>query len=64
MEDTTTVKIFLTQGSPTSVRTAELSDWTGKDAATVIHGGQANGLTVWKDAKGVSLKEKEEKDIQ
>ncbi len=33
-------------------------------AASVIHGGQANGLTAWKDAKGVSLKEKEENDIQ
>jgi len=33
-------------------------------AAAVIHGGQANGLTAWKDAKGVSLKEKEERDIQ
>jgi len=33
-------------------------------AAAVIHGGQANGLTSWKDSKGVSLKEKEEKDIQ
>ena len=33
-------------------------------AAAVIHGGQANGLTSWKDKEGVSLKEKEEKDIQ
>ncbi|MGA7966110.1 MAG: GIY-YIG nuclease family protein [Gammaproteobacteria bacterium] len=33
-------------------------------AAAVVHGGQANGLTAWKDAKGNSLKEKEEKDIQ
>lgn len=33
-------------------------------AAAVIHGGQANGLTAWKDSKGVSLKQKEEKDIQ
>lgn len=33
-------------------------------AAAVIHGGQANGLTSWKDLKGVTLKEKEEKDIQ
>jgi len=33
-------------------------------AAAVIHGGQANGLTAWKDSKGMSLKEKEEKDIQ
>ena len=33
-------------------------------AAAVIHGGQANGLTAWKDSKGLSLKEKEEKDIQ
>jgi len=33
-------------------------------AAAVIHGGQANGLTAWKDSKGVSLKQKEEKEIQ
>ncbi len=33
-------------------------------AAAVIHGGQANGLTAWKDSKGVSLKQKEEQDIQ
>ena len=33
-------------------------------AAAVIHGGQANGLTAWKDSKGMSLKQKEEKDIQ
>ena len=33
-------------------------------AAAVIHGGQANGLTAWKDSKGISLKQKEENDIQ
>lgn len=33
-------------------------------AAAVVHGGQANGLTSWKDSKGVSLKQKEQKDIQ
>jgi hypothetical protein len=33
-------------------------------AAAVIHGGQANGLTAWKDVKGVSLKEQEEKDFE
>lgn len=33
-------------------------------AAAVIHGGQANGLTAWKDSKGVSLKEKEDKEIE
>lgn len=33
-------------------------------AAAVIHGGQANGMTAWKDSKGISLKEKEEKEIQ
>ena len=33
MKNTATVKIFLTQGSPTSVRTAELSNWTGKAVA-------------------------------
>ena len=33
-------------------------------AAAVVHGGQANGLTSWKDSKGASLKQKEEKEIQ
>lgn len=33
-------------------------------AAAVVHGGQANGLTSWKDSKEVSLKQKEENDIQ
>lgn len=32
-------------------------------AASVIHGGQANGLKEWKDSKGISLKEKEEKEL-
>ena len=32
-------------------------------AAAVIHGGQANGLTAWKDSKGVSFKQSVEKDI-
>ncbi len=32
-------------------------------AASVIHGGHANGLQAWKDAKGVSLKEREEKQM-
>jgi len=32
-------------------------------AAAVIHGGQANGLTSWKDSKGLSLKQREQKDI-
>lgn len=33
-------------------------------AAAVLHGGQANGLTAWKDSTGISLKQKEEKEIQ
>lgn len=33
-------------------------------AAAVIHGGQANGLTSWRDSKGLSLKQREQKDIQ
>jgi hypothetical protein len=33
MKDTATVKIFLVKGSPSSVRTAELSNWTGKAVA-------------------------------
>jgi hypothetical protein len=32
-------------------------------AASVIHGGQANGLTAWKNEKGVSLKELEQKEM-
>jgi hypothetical protein len=32
-------------------------------AASVIHGGHANGLREWKNVKGVSLKELEQKDI-
>ena len=32
-------------------------------AASVIYGGHANGLTAWRDAEGVSLKEREQKDI-
>lgn len=33
MSNTATVKIFLTKGKPTSVRTAEISNWTGKAVA-------------------------------
>jgi len=33
-------------------------------AAAVIQGGSANGLTSWKDLKGVSLKDKEAQEIQ
>jgi len=33
MNDTATVRIFLVKGSPTSVRTAEISNWTGKAVA-------------------------------
>ena len=33
-------------------------------AAAVVHGGQANGLIAWRDSNGVSLKEREEKDVQ
>lgn len=32
-------------------------------AASVIHGGHANGLREWKDANGVSLKELEQEDM-
>jgi hypothetical protein len=32
-------------------------------AASVIHGGQANGLREWKDPNGVSLKELEQKEV-
>ncbi|WP_244148053.1 GIY-YIG nuclease family protein [Prosthecochloris aestuarii] len=33
-------------------------------AAAVIHGGQANGLIAWKDVRGVTLKEREEMEVQ
>lgn len=33
MNDTATVRIFLAKGSPTSDRTAEISNWTGKAVA-------------------------------
>ena len=29
-------------------------------AASVIHGGHANGLTAWKDSTGITLKEREQ----
>jgi hypothetical protein len=32
-------------------------------AASVIHGGHANGLTAWKDSAGISLKEREQKAL-
>ncbi len=31
-------------------------------AASVVHGGHSNGLIVWKDAQGVTLKDREQKD--
>jgi hypothetical protein len=33
MNESATVKIFLVKGSPTSIRTAEISNWTGKAIA-------------------------------
>ena len=33
MADTATVKIFLVEGDPASLRTAEISNWTGKAVA-------------------------------
>ncbi len=32
-------------------------------AASVIHGGQANGLQAWRDRRGVSLKEREQQEM-
>ena len=32
-------------------------------AASVIHGGHANGLTAWKDSTGISLKDREQKAL-
>lgn len=33
MNQSATVRIFLVKGSPTSIRTAEISNWTGKAVA-------------------------------
>ncbi len=33
MNESATVRIFLVKGSPTSIRTAEISNWTGKAVA-------------------------------
>jgi hypothetical protein len=33
MKETATVKIFLAEGDPASIRTAEISNWTGKAVA-------------------------------
>lgn len=33
MNESATVRIFLVKGSPTSIRTAEISNWTGKAIA-------------------------------
>jgi hypothetical protein len=32
-------------------------------AASVIQGGQANGMQAWKDADGISLKDREEREL-
>ena len=32
-------------------------------AASVVHGGHANGLREWKDSNGIPLKDKEEKEL-
>lgn len=32
-------------------------------AASIIHGGHANGLQAWKDSKGISLKEREQQEM-
>lgn len=50
MNTTATLKIFHDFSSPGA-------------AASVIHGGQANGLVAWRDAKGRTLKELEEKGL-
>ncbi|HDQ45221.1 MAG TPA: DUF4357 domain-containing protein [bacterium] len=81
--------MFLIHGDPKRLRTAELSNWTGKAvagprsefegvffasqdhflftrdaefsspsaAASVVHGGHANGLIAWKNQEGKTLKE-------
>ncbi len=52
----------LSQESDRLVFTKDYEFSSPSAAASVIHGGHANGLREWKDAKGISLKELEQKD--
>jgi hypothetical protein len=53
----------LAQESDSLVFTKDYEFSSPSAAASVIHGGHANGLREWKDAKGISLKELEQKDM-
>lgn len=53
----------LTKQSDRLVFTKDYEFSSPSAAASVIHGGHANGLREWKDANGVSLKELEQKDM-
>jgi len=52
----------LTEESDKLVFTKDYEFSSPSSAACVIHGGHANGLREWKNAKGVSLKKLEQKD--
>ena len=54
---------ILIQDSDKLVFTKDYEFSSPSAAASVIHGGHANGLREWKDIKGVSLKELEQKDM-
>jgi len=54
---------ILIQESDKFVFTKDYEFSSPSAAASVIHGGHANGLREWKDVKGVSLKELEQKDM-
>src|SRR3989339_404086 len=53
----------LIQASDKLVFTKDYEFSSPSAAASVIHGGHANGLREWKDINGVSLKELEQKDM-
>ena len=44
-----TIKLFLVHGDAKRLRTAELSNWTGKAVASGSHGSAT--VSEWKDAK-------------
>ena len=53
----------LTKGTDRLVFVKDYEFSSPSAAASVIHGGHANGLIAWKDEKGVSLKELEQKEM-
>ena len=52
----------LTQQSDCLVFTKDYEFTSPSAAASVIHGGHANGLISWKNSKGLTLKELEQKE--